>query len=88
MNTAIIYKLISDVNQNLIYYGATTTSLKKRYMRHKNNNKDCTSRLLFNLGNVRIYPIEYVKYKTKTFLNKRESYYIRNFECVHNNVPD
>jgi hypothetical protein len=76
-NNSKIYKLICD-NSDLIYIGSTTQKLYKRLNEHKK--KDCSSKKLFELGNVKIILIEEVKCENKEQLIKREQYYIDKYK--------
>ena len=58
-----IYKLTCD-DPELIYYGSTIHSLNKRLINHKygyKNKKTCSSKILFDVGNVKIHLIEEVE---------------------------
>jgi len=76
-NNGKIYKLICD-NSNFIYIGSTTQPLYKRLNEHKKYG--CSSKKLFELGNVKIILIEEVKCENKEQLIKREQYYIDKYK--------
>jgi hypothetical protein len=75
-----IYKLVSDLTDN-IYIGSTTQPLYKRHHQHikgfiKGSNK-CKSIELLKLGETRIELIENYSCNSKEQLNAREGYYIK-----------
>jgi predicted GIY-YIG superfamily endonuclease len=78
---AKIYRLVCD-DTNLVYYGATTQKLCKRLAGHKSR-RTCTSRYLFEVGNVQIFLVENFPCNSKEELDARERYYIENNECVN-----
>jgi len=80
-----IYSLTCS-NPNLIYYGSTTKSLNERLINHRS--KKCTSRILFEWGNVKINMLEEIEFEDKQELLDRESYYIRNLKCVNKVIPN
>ena len=82
-----IYSLTCS-NPNLIYYGSTTKTLNKRLKGHKSTGNTCESKILFEWGNVKINMIEEIEYEDKKELLDRESYYIRNLECVNKIIPN
>jgi glycogen debranching enzyme len=81
-------------DNDLIYYGSTKLPLEKRlklhksnYMRFLNNTYHyCTSFELCGSGNVKIEKIEEC-YDYHNAID-RESYYIRNFKCVNQVIPN
>jgi hypothetical protein len=77
-NNGKIYKLICD-NSDLIYIGSSTQPLYKRLNQHKKRN-ECSSKKLFELGNVKIILIEEVKCENKEQLLKCEQYYIDKYK--------
>ena len=80
-----IYKIVNDDFPDLVYYGSTITSLKKRFSKHKDNS--CTSKKLFETNNVRVELVEDYPCETKRELETREKYYILKFECINRFVP-
>ncbi len=76
-NNGKIYKLICD-NSDFIYIGSTTQKLYKRLDQHKRYG--CSSKKLFELGNVKIILIEDFKCENKEQLIKREQYYIDKYK--------
>jgi hypothetical protein len=70
--------LICD-NSDLIYIGSSTQPLYKRLNQHKKRN-ECSSKKLFELGNVKIILIEEVKCENKEQLLKCEQYYIDKYK--------
>jgi hypothetical protein len=87
---AKIYRLVCD-DPNLVYYGATAKKyLCSRLAEHKydyKNGKVCTSRHLFEVGNVQIFLVENFPCDSKEQLNARERYWIENNECVNKKHP-
>jgi hypothetical protein len=82
---AKIYRLVCD-DPNLVYYGATTRKLCQRLAHHKSVLK-CSSKQLFDVGNVQIFLVENFPCDSKEELNTRERYWIDNNECVNRNIP-
>jgi hypothetical protein len=88
---AKIYMLTCD-NPDFVYYGSTTQRLLcDRLSGHKyefkNNKLFCTSKLLFEVGNVKIELVENFPCNDKNELNAREAHYIRNNKCVNKCIP-
>jgi len=75
-----IYKIVSDLTE-MIYIGATTQPLYKRFNHHKTTfktgKKMCKSVEIIKLGETRIELIEDFPCERKEQLNAREGYYIR-----------
>lgn len=75
-----VYKLTVD-GSDVVYFGSTTRTLVERLSNHL----DCTSRLLFELGEkvdiilLEVCPIDK--------MIERERFYIENFSCVNTTVP-
>ena len=70
-----IYKLVCD-NSPLIYYGSTYQKLPNRLSTHKYY-KSCSSRELFEKGNVSIHLIENYPCNSRKELEAREGIYIK-----------
>jgi len=84
-----IYKLTCD-NPELVYYGSTTQRLSDRLSGHKKNwkyGKTCKSRLLFDVGNVKIELLEKCPCNDKEELNAIETEWIRQNPCVNKCIP-
>lgn len=84
-----IYKIVND-ELNLTYFGSTTADLKKRLSNHKKDSKikNITSKILFTTETQpKIFLVEEVKCDNRAQLEKRERYYIENFECVNKVLP-
>jgi len=79
-----IYKLTCD-DPELVYYGSTIQKLNTRLSKHKYEWSkcygNCSSCLLFDMGNVEIHEVE--KVENKENIKQREDYYISNFPCVN-----
>tara|TARA_R110001606_G_scaffold266037_1_gene415011 strand:+ start:51 stop:545 length:495 start_codon:yes stop_codon:yes gene_type:complete len=84
----IIYKLTD--NSDKVYYGSTIKPLKKRLCYHKRPSNICMSRIM-DRDSMKIECLEQYYFDTdmdhKSLIKKRESYYIRNNECVNKNIP-
>jgi hypothetical protein len=65
-----IYKLTSP-NTDMIYIGSTGVPLNRRYNKHKND-ADCSSKILFEFGDVSIHLIREVEFETQLDLRKQE----------------
>jgi len=97
-NEGKIYKIESTLG-NMVYYGSTTKKrLCDRMTKHRGDYK-CwlkgnaglvMSYKLFEeygLENCKIILVENCPCESKDELKARESYYIKNFECVNKNIP-
>ena len=82
-----IYKLTCD-DPELVYYGATIQRLSKRLGQHKEKRNVCNSKLLFEVGNVKIELVEKFECEDKEELNAREAFYIRNNKCVNKRIEN
>ena len=71
-----IYKLVCD-NSPLVYYGSTIQSLNTRLTHHKHQYNTCSSKELFDLGNVSIVLVEDYPCNSKYELESRERIYIQ-----------
>ena len=89
-----IYKMEID---DLVYYGSTTQALAKRKSKHKsgfNFWKDnderpyLSSYELFKLGDPTIILVEKYPCNSKEELFARESYYIKNNDCINKKMPN
>ncbi len=82
-----IYVIISP-NCELVYYGSTVETLKKRFSFHKSQ-RDCTSIKIIDAGDADIYEIEKFPCSCKYELEDREAFYILNDwnGCVNELVP-
>lgn len=89
-----IYKLVCG---DLTYYGSTIQPLHKRLHHHKCQYKQPAKKItksiqLFNLSietntPVKIYLVEKYPCDDKMELERRERYYIENYECVNKQIP-
>ena len=83
-----IYKLTD--NSNRVYYGSTIKSLKKRLCEHKTPRNTCNSKIM-DRDSMHIECLEQYYFDTdmdyKELLIKRESFYIRNNECINKKIP-
>ena len=69
------------------YYGSTTQKLHRRLIRHRCGY--CSSRVLFGEDKtVRIILLENYPCDNRKELLLKERWYIENFECVNNNIPN
>jgi hypothetical protein len=90
-----IYKLFDNTNGN-VYYGSTTQKLSKRKNKHKADfNQYKNGKLGYNYKSFDIIQnddysislVEEVCCNTKEELEKRERYYIENYECINKYIP-
>ena len=89
-----IYQIVDNTNNN-VYIGSTCKTLKKRLAVHKSGYKRFLNGLFHNIKSFDIlknndYKIELLEdceIKTKQELVSRERFYIKNNECVNNNIP-
>ena len=98
-NNGKVYKIESHLGDK-VYYGSTTKKLLSQRMTKHRSDYKCwlkgkreliTSFNLFEeygLENCKIILVESCPCETKDELKARESYYIRNFECVNKVIPD
>tara|TARA_R110002049_G_C8946341_1_gene545496 strand:- start:271 stop:783 length:513 start_codon:yes stop_codon:yes gene_type:complete len=70
-----------------VYYGSTTMSLSKRISKHKTDTH-CVSRKIIDRNNYQEELIEEYPCNSKTELEARESYFIRNNLCINKKIPD
>jgi len=82
-----IYKLVND-ELNLTYYGSTCNELRKRFNDHKKNNNKCSSKIMFESGEVKIYLVEKFPCNDRLELRQKERYYIENNNCINKNIPN
>jgi len=80
-----IYKIECKITYE-VYYGSTVQSLSER-IRHHKSDRNCTAINIIDRGNYTINVIEEVPCDTLQELEARESYYIRNNECINLRVP-
>ena len=81
----VIYEIRCNII-NDVYYGSTTVSLSERISNHKSM-RDCTARNIIDRGNFTCKIIEECPCNCKQELEARESYYIRNNECINIQIP-
>lgn len=86
-----VYQLISP-HMELGYFGHTTQSLEDRLYQHiqkamNPNEKDCTSKVLVESGEISILLMEVVNCKCVDDARQKERYYIENYPCVNKNIP-
>jgi len=96
-----IYKLVDNTNGN-IYYGSTIQTLDERLRGHnkdfryfilnRENTYWCQSNKILMNNDYKIELIEDYACSNKKELNRREDYYIQNFNCINNrsayNTPE
>lgn len=82
-----IYKIVNEDLPDLVYYGSTIQTIKKRFNEHKSKNNVCCSKKLFKTDKVKIELVENYPCNTKRELEIREKYYILKFECINSSVP-
>ena len=78
-----IYKVVCSETLD-VYYGSTIQTLKQRLTMHKGKYNGCASKYFLEpiIELVEEYPCN-----SKLELEKRERYFIENFECVNKLVP-
>jgi len=82
-----IYKIVNNENNN-VYYGSTIQILSNRMSKHRNKHNLCMSKKIgVDIKECKIILVENYPCKSKYELEKRERYYIENFECVNKNIP-
>ena len=91
-----IYELV-DLTNNNKYYGSTVQDLKLRksghvrdYKKYLNENKNYSYISSFEIiknNNYEIYLVEEYPCNSKSELEAREGYYIRNNKCVNKIIP-
>jgi len=79
-----IYKLVNDQMPDKIYYGKTRRKLERRLNAHKNT-KTCSSRILFEYGNVEIILID--ECNTPEEAKQRERWWIEKNKCINRIIP-
>ena len=90
---AVIYKVISANEPNLIYYGSTTQKLKRSLYQHvreaqpEYKGKRCSSRHVILAGAYSIHEVQPVPCSTKKALEAIERQYIEGRKCINKNVP-
>jgi len=90
-----VYRIISDSNPDLVYYGSTYCKLSNRLSKHKNNYKRylkekshyVTSFDLIKLDDCKIILVEKYPCTDKEELRMRERFYIENNQCVNKVIP-
>jgi hypothetical protein len=89
-----IYKLSCNVTE-LDYYGSTSETLHRRlqghvkdYKRYINGEKTSTYTTSYKIIENNDYEIELMERCEEKDKNDRESYYIRNFDCVNKVIPN
>lgn len=94
-NNGKIYKIITNCDANLVYYGSTCSALSQRLAEHRRNYSHymndkyhyVTSFELIKQVHYDIILVETVVSSTKEELHARERYYIENNECVNKYIP-
>jgi hypothetical protein len=87
-----IYKISCNIS-GLQYYGSTSESIDKRLQGHQNSYKRYVDDKTNYTSSFEIikndnYTIELMEECNDENRDERESYYIRNFECVNKVIPD
>ena len=90
-----VYKIVSNCNPELVYYGSTYTTLSRRLSGHKGHYKlylkekynYVTSFELLKLEHFEIILVESYPCDNVEELRKRERYYIENNLCVNKFIP-
>ena len=83
---ALIYKLSCNVTGK-VYYGSTTRTISHRISRHKTSfrlDRGCRSKEIIENWDYKTEVLEEVNLENRL---ERESYYIKNFDCVNKKIP-
>jgi len=79
-----IYKILCNTTGK-IYIGSTTQTLEQRLCQHKC--KNTTAQIILKNNNYEIILIENYSCNSRKELQLRESFYIKNNECVNSRIP-
>ena len=83
----LIYKIVSDDEDNLTYYGSTEKTSRNRLKSHirnyKNKKGNCSSFKVLEKGKIYLEVVEVYNGSSRKELFEREKYYIQNFDCVN-----
>ena len=77
-----IYKIWSNLTEQ-VYIGATTQTLSRRMVAHRQLSNICASRIIIDLGDSKIELIEEFPCNNKMESDKKEGEYIRKIDCVN-----
>jgi len=77
-----IYKIVSDEQPGLVFYGSTCNVLSSRLFQHKKKGIKCKSHRLFD-GTAKIFLVEYFPCHSKNELYARERWWVENNECIN-----
>jgi len=78
-----IYK-ITCLETGEAYYGKTSQKLNERMRTHRKKNEHCSSKRIIERGN---YKVDILETCDESNSVERESYYIRNFDCINCQTP-
>jgi hypothetical protein len=82
-----IYEIRCNITHE-VYFGSTTYKyLSSRLAKHKGNTGRCSSKQIIDRGNFTCKIIEEYPCNSRLELQARESYYIRNNECINKRIP-
>jgi GIY-YIG catalytic domain len=81
-----IYKIFSLSQPDLVYYGHTCQTLAQRKSSH-NSKRDCTSRIIFEIGDAVIILVEAYPCENEDQARAKEAEYIINNQCINKNIP-
>ena len=82
--TGRIYRIISDSHPECLpYYGSTTTTLKRRWFRHKSAANNTCSKQLMGFEDVRMELLEEFVCDSRATLRQREQWWIDNHPCCN-----
>ena len=84
---AKIYKIINDDLPNLVYYGSTIQTLKKRFSEHKSKYNTSCSKILFSRGTPEIILIQHFPCNNRKELELIEKQYIKGYQCINYRTP-
>lgn len=80
-----IYKIVCNITGE-VYYGSTILELNVRLSLHKNK-KNCMSNKILDRGDYKIEHIKDYPCNNVYELEEEEAKYIRENECINNNIP-
>ena len=84
-----VYKIFSESEPHLVYYGSTLAELDCRFKNHNSISNTSTSKLIIAKGDARIELVEaFTQCRNKFERREREAYYILNNPCINHNIPN
>lgn len=87
---AKLYRIVSPSHPDLVYYGSTTQTLRRRFNTHKKQVRakhHCASHQLFQYDDVMIELVEECPVATKAELLEKEKHYITTHPNINIAMP-